>query len=212
MVIHDKFVFLHLQKCAGIFTRNFLCSIFPDAVSSMGHVGLDHKRVMIDPGDRFTLGNIRNPWDWYVSFYAYRKQQTERHPHYKQLFIDNPSFKTLMKRLLNYRHGRKRIHNINFQTMRQQDVGVYTLWYDQVFSVYPTWVNRVENLTQDLIDCFDKNGLPLDGEQIRRLRASEQLNTSKHKHYSEYYDKELRQLVAHKSRHIIERYGYEFES
>ena len=45
---------------------------------------------------------------------------------------------------------------------------------------------------------------------IQTVRTSTPTNTSERQPYSEYYDDELRDLVAHKARHIIERYDYSF--
>jgi len=74
MIISDRFVFLHLQKCAGAFVKSLLEQMFSDARKK----GTPHDSVAdIEPQDRHKtiFGTVRNPWDWYVSYYSYTKSK-----------------------------------------------------------------------------------------------------------------------------------------
>ena len=65
MYISDKFSFTELHKTAGTHLGKWLKILAPGK-----QIG-KHNRVPTEFRNRVMLGSIRNPWDWYVSLWAY---------------------------------------------------------------------------------------------------------------------------------------------
>ena len=64
MYCTERLIYLELQKTGGTHVRTVL-----DRVTG-GSVHGKHNRLE-EAGGRYVIGSIRNPWDWYVSLWAY---------------------------------------------------------------------------------------------------------------------------------------------
>ncbi len=65
MFISDKIIFLQLDKTASTHIAKLLHSVSPGTVLEK------HSQLEENAGDRCVIGSVRNPWDWYVSLWAY---------------------------------------------------------------------------------------------------------------------------------------------
>jgi len=95
MIISDRFVFLHLQKCATTFVSTLLEEMFSDARRKRP----DHNSFTdIKPRDlgKTIFGTVRNPWDWYVSYYFYKKPKGERGLARKTFIEQEPALGALL--------------------------------------------------------------------------------------------------------------------
>lgn len=74
MIIGDNIVYLELQKTGSTYTSNILSSIPNQNWQSIGKHNTYKdvfKNDLIKFENKLKIGNIRNPWDWYVSLWAY---------------------------------------------------------------------------------------------------------------------------------------------
>jgi len=65
MYVSDEVIFLQLHKTACTHVTRVLQAHLG------GEVSLKHSPLTINPQDRLILGSVRNPWDWYVSLWAF---------------------------------------------------------------------------------------------------------------------------------------------
>ena len=128
----------------------------------------------------FKFGFVRNPWDRMVSAYAYTLNW------YLKKDPSSPwcptDFKSWIVNL---------DKNDKYRYPRQHK-----------FVEGCDFVGRFENLQEDFNIICDKIGIPQ--QQLPHK------NKSKHKHYTEYYDDETRELVAKQYAKDIEYFKYEF--
>ena len=65
MFVTDALVYLELQKTGG----SHICRLLEKCFD--GRPEGKHNRLTTGYSDRYVIGSIRNPWDWYVSLWAY---------------------------------------------------------------------------------------------------------------------------------------------
>ena len=211
MINHEhKFIFIHIPKCGGTSIE----SIFePNAhiknvngkhngVTWRKHMTFKtHELLFPDLGNYFKFSIVRNPWDMTVSMYNYMWHSNHSWPNQWRLQLNdqqkNLSFKQWIKSPF-----------FQTPTIRSADIlldgGKDGEFFDWVIS--SNWaldfILKFENLKNDFDIVCDKIGIP-----HQRLPH---YNKTKHKHYTEYYDDETREIVARKYAKDIEYFGYKF--
>jgi hypothetical protein len=228
MIVTPHFICIHLQKTGGSFIREYLTNNIPNAKYN----GIVHDKACDIPKryrQKPILGTIRNPWDWYVSWYA-STQRTEAlkgpfkvlHPNGKQT-----NFVEFMSKIANLN---TKVHNIDFGLINRLGIGIYTYYYiqsycrnqavvfkalktksitdDMVFNIH---LCRTENLREDLTNFLADTTVGITEQQKNTLATMAKVNTSKHGRYQEYYDAKLRQSVEKMDKYIVNRFGYTFE-
>jgi hypothetical protein len=132
----------------------------------------------------FKFGFVRNPWCRAVSLY-HRKQGTQmRHRMSFTEFINWHNYAT---------------DTCIYPTQKKYQLDFFT---DSTGEILVNFIGRFESFQQDFNTACDKMGIP--HQQLPHK------NKGKHKHYTEYYDDETRQIVAEKYAKDIEYFGYEF--
>jgi hypothetical protein len=183
------------------------------------------------------LGTVRNPWEFYVSWYHHHQCSDRYSPLKNVLFCcvsanRNLDFDRTIRNALslgsnddkldaliaalpeNFDYQKRHIPNLTkdvMQRIRATGVGLYTFRFNQLFGQADNiFFCRVESLRADLIAFFERIGVMTDA-----LRAyvsdSDKKNISEHREFSTYYMPELAELVLIRDRPLIERFGYVFE-
>ena len=196
MIISPKYncCFIHIPKSAGTVIRDFLKTNDREFKVIFSHPTFSEIQTEYDLSTYFKFTFIRNPWDRFVSTFFYLKQNVkdEELLNEARKKLSNYSFTSFVKELYleknqfskNYFiHLRPQIHFL--ESMDNID-----------------FIGRFENFQEDFNIICDKIKIP------RQQLPHD--NKSKHKHYTEYYDDETKQIVAEKYAKDIEYFGYKF--
>tara|TARA_R110000824_G_C15207272_1_gene676266 strand:- start:483 stop:1070 length:588 start_codon:yes stop_codon:yes gene_type:complete len=193
MIKHKhEYIFIHIPKCGGNSLLKICRSI---NISIIGHnirnKNFKYLKDRAEKGYVFTFS--RNPWDRLVSAYFYIKQGgllTEDKVDYDRYLSHYSSFEDMV---LNW-------NDILFNQIHFKEQ--YKWICDSNGELIPDFIGKLENLQEDFNIVCDKIGIP-------RQKLPHK-NKTKHKHYTEYYDDETRQIVAEKYAKDIEYFGYKF--
>jgi len=201
MISHKhKFIFVHIPKNAGE-SMEICLGGYEDKKKLWGEengVVLQHLKaceLQEKLGDQvfndyFKFSFVRNPFSKCLSEYFWEKTYLNESLNF------NDWVKLKLGDFINHSEN-------NTKIMRQKhNLEQYKFIYDALDNCLVDFVGRFENLQQDLNTICDKIGIPK--QQLPHK------NKSKHKHYTEYYDYETRQIVAEKYAKDIEYFNYEF--
>jgi hypothetical protein len=231
MIVTDKFVFVHFPRTGGTFITDVIMRFFP----SSQEIGYHLPRCLLpkEYSHLPVLGVVRNPWEFYVSWYYHIWPRDIGKPLFSwltdngkeqfegairnalNLGIDNKRLDALIEKLpdtVDYRT--RNIPNITKDSIskaRGTGVGYYTFRFNQLFgNANEVFFCRQERLRTDLI-YFLEQVCAVNNEIRTYILESEKRNTAEHRHYSSYYRPELAELVSIRDRSVIERFGYVFE-
>ena len=236
MITTDKFVFIHMHKTGG----QTINHVIEQCVPSVRHIGYHYPYHLLPPeySGLPVVGMVRNPWDWYISWYAFNVSSNNSNPLFFILSdAYQADFKNTLKNLINlgsntprnqnYRNAlaellpesldgnqgvgltRDCIHRFN-----DDDNGYYSWQFNRMYGDLDsktTYIGRFENMQEEFLSIMDQISVEETDAIRNKFRGLARFNKSSHSQYSRYYDDELRDLVAQKEALIIDKYGYEFE-
>ena len=200
MISHKhKFIFIHIPKCGGTsieqsfgfrykkFSFKRSMGLHPNRTDNfwLQHCTLREipTECGVDVKNFFTFTIVRNPWDRMVSSFFYESRINKK------------------------RHGFK-FNNFNAfvrsptYAAEQHSLCQMDFIINERSEPYIDFIGRFENLQEDFNTVCDKIGIP--------RKQLPHKNKTKHKHYTEYYDDETKQIVAKKYAKDIEYFGYKF--
>ena len=190
MISHQhKFIFVHIPKCGGTSVENFFGAWedreeFCLGVSTRQHWTLEQIfNKYPDCKHYFKFTFVRNPFSRIVSEYFYIRWLKPR------CVIAEISFKEFCLNLDDY--------------LDKFANGAHHRTIADYLNEYPIdFIGRLESFQDDFNLVCDKIGI-----ERQELPYT---NKTKHKHYTEYYDDEIRDIVAKKYAKDIEYFGYKF--
>lgn len=192
LVKNLNLVFIHIPKNGGTSISSWLRKNVNGTKGSVKHSGMQHiTEEWPDVVNPKTFAVVRNPWARMVSLYHFSgmkcKQKIDKGKgdyvtQYEQYL---KGFEYWLYNGLDYKS--------NWFTYKQTQ----SIWIPQD----PTWLLRLENIKEDFksIQNFTNCFVDLPKE-----------NTSKHNHYSEYYNTSTKNYVGDLFSKDVKRFNYDF--
>ena len=237
MIVTDQFVFIHLHKTGGQSLNDAIASCIPSHRMIGYH--FPYADIPAESRDLPVVGIVRNPWDWHVSWYAFNNRPRIRSPLFKVVSNGGTAgFKSTVTNLVNLgssseisEEQRNKLIGMlpetldgnrsvgltknSIQELASSGSGYYSWLFSRMLGQDPhgrDQIGRFENLQNDFLGILEQLGVS-EADAIRgALQSRERKNTSRHTHYSHYYDDELRELIGRQDAELVDRFGYEFKS
>lgn len=237
MIVTHKFTLMHMHKTGGQTLNQVINSTFEESETVGYH--FPHSELPDHATNKPLVGMVRNPWDWYLSWYAFNTHPRMYNPLYVVLSDGgNGDFESTVTNLINfgsdsrksaqYRSALKTLlpetlegnrgvglTRASIDELAQSGQGYYSWMFERMHGDLDSdllHVGYFENLIEDFIRIMGDLGVDQADEMRAQFASIGRTNTSNHSHYSHYYSDELKRLVAEKDGSLVKRYNYRFES
>jgi len=198
-----KYIFIHTPKCGGSSIEQVLLKNEYNVSDEILNRKFWLNGLNSEIKNKLWIGNIEGvaPAPQHFTPEQYKHRFPQKYiKYFKFTFVRNPWSKAVSE----WKYFNK-VLNFNL-TLKQSLSSKYPFLdhnLDQIiFARNCDFVGRFENLQEDFDIICDKIGIPQ-----QQLPHS---NKTNHKHYTEYYDDETREIVAQKYAKDIEHFGYTF--
>lgn len=229
MIATGRFVFLHLHKSGGTFVNECLLRFVADARPIGYH--LPRSLIPAELGGLPVLGFVRNPWSYYVSWYAYQAARPKPNALFRVLSDGGRlDFRSTVRNMLELgtrsshlaplvaalprEYGNQGINLPGFALapIAGTGLGFYAYLYRYMFGDPDAGmtIGRMESLRTDLVRMLQATGQSVDAPMREFIEHAPALNAGNHGHYAGMYDDELRELVAVRDAPVIARHGFRF--
>ena len=212
LINHDqKFVFIHVQKNAGISIEHTIKKHFPTTKVWHGRHGRASdgiNEIGIEKWDQYySFAFVRNPWDRMVSWYSMIQSAKKNLPFYKK-WTKSP----FESELWNYA-----INNSNdFESFLENctdvifDLGCYKSFAfnqmdyltDEYGNIVVDYIGRFEDIDSEILTILHTIGI--------KDFVFPQKNKSQHQHYRTYYSAHAQRIVEERFSKDIQAFGYTF--
>jgi hypothetical protein len=216
MISHKhKFIYIHIPKAGGTTIESTLFQYASDscgtrwAKENKCYRNKELFNIIEEYSNYYTFTFSRNPYSRIVSLYNFFE------------FHNSMSFKCFLNKVCEFIDlGTEKIYKersnnatdlqvnlrkaCNYPFNDNGNIGYHILpqSYFVAQKNHINFIGKMEALQQDFDTVCDKTGIPK--QQLPHKMKS------KHKHYTEYYDDETREIVAEKYAKDIDYFGYKF--
>ncbi|MGH7240599.1 MAG: hypothetical protein ACREHG_11170 [Candidatus Saccharimonadales bacterium] len=234
VIITPSAVFIHFHKTGGQFVNRLLL----EYASGARRVGYHLPRSETPPDSKKlpAFGFVRNPWDWYVSWYAFNILKPERNPIFRVTSASGTlGFNRTIENLLRLGQPDSESMRAHISSdlpatregnlgsgitarvmagMNEPERGYLTWLWRYMFAVNERFDHvsffRFENLRPDFKSLLVKLAIPVSSSMSAVIDAAPVVNPSPHGHYKDYFNQELRELVSAKDKEYIHAFDYMF--
>lgn len=226
MILTPRFVFLHLHKSGGSFVNEAL--LRHEAGARQFGYHLPRSAIPPTHSGLPVLGLVRSPWSYYVSWYAFQRARARPNALFGVLSdLGRGGFAATVRNMLSLgendalldrviaalpAHYTDRGLNLPgpaLEPIRGTGLGFYSYLYQYLYGK-PAHLHiaRMEVLRTELPRVMSHAGVPAGAALAEFLLAGLPRNSSAHGPPADYYDADLRALVARCDAALIERYEY----
>lgn len=228
MIATRRLIFLHLHKSGGTFVNQWLLR-FVEGARQIGY----HLPCRLIPAELARLpviGLVRNPWSYYVSWYAFQSAMPQPNALFRTLSeAGSLGFEGTIANMLNLGSGGAHLdaavaalppsftgRGLNLPGPELAAIGGTGLGFYSFLERYiygedgAVRIAKMEEMRDRLPELVAATGEVISEAAATFLAAAPAMNTSKHHPYAEYYSAALRDLVAERDAALIERHGYRF--
>jgi len=206
--------FIHLPKCAGNFLYYyFLWDRLP--VHTITH---DRQRLQEVTEEDFYFVVVRNPFDFWVSMFFFNKDVNQPGTYYwneenreeERRLTDPQTIKFHFNNFIDWAYDDWRSDKNRNLLPISENYKTYCFTQDGVY--LPNTVCKFESLHENVGAMLDSLGFDNATDNINKHSELEiWKNKTKHKKYTEYYDKSSIEKVSSMDKYIIEKYGYSYD-
>jgi hypothetical protein len=229
MIATRRFVHIHLHKSGGTFVNECLLRFFPEAQRLGYH--LPRNLIPAEWAALPVLGFVRNPWSYYVSWYAFQSRRPQPNALF-QVLSENGTldFKATLRNMLSLGEPGSKLdellarlppsyttHGLNLPAfalapIRDSGLGFYSYLFRYMYAGDPAGlcIGRMETLRADLLAFLERVGVEPSDPMLDFIRHQPPLNTSTHDAFAGYYDRTGRELVLARDGDLIEQFGFRF--
>lgn len=105
------------------------------------------------------------------------------------------------------------VRAVDLATIRGTGEGLFSFLFRHIYGdTQGIHFLRMESLREDLLGYLRAERVEVTPEMQRFVRGSDRVNTSYHRPFASYYDKELVALVRERDGKLAQQFGYHFES
>lgn len=199
MILTRDFVYIHLPKTGGTFVRK-VCEQHAPADWQAKFFD-DHPTVQDIPEayqQLPTIGMVRNPWSFYVSWYAFLKQKVDDYDFFNKVSDGGKlGFADTMRNIL------------DSEPVKSSGWGGYTYLVDWTYreKLHTTRYVRFENLREEFVAALDE--VTVVPDTLRKaLLETPKMNVSKHDQPAAYYDDDLIERIRQRDKPFFDMFDY----